>query len=282
MINNTPYKSKNIKLIKVLLAYILITLPTILFAQKDIIFVEEFHNNDNIIENKIIISDDFVQFKNNEIDISLSNKNEIIVLQMYFLGVKWSGTITDFQNEYNNFINITTAKKYHSTKIGIKLRDSLIHINDAILVNDSVISFNDNFNNFNLLKAGKGENILEFPTTKYKNSDSSIVDSEIWFGYKLKKNEISALIKLNTVIQKITLEYGKNYSINLNYLRKNNIPYFPLKVIENNRKSNTTKEEEIVAFQQKELDKNKCHSNDNYQNISLFDLLLEAKTEISK
>jgi len=282
VINNNIIKYRKFKLIRLIFAFICILFPTIIFAQKDIIFVEAFNNNDNIIENEIIISEDFVQFKNSEIDITISSKNDIVELQLHLLGVKWSGTLSAFQSEYNNFITITTDKKYSADKIGIRKRDSLIQINDAILENDSVLSFNDNYYNFDLLKIDKGENILEFSTTKYKNSNSNIVESEIWFGYKLKRADINALMKLNTVLQKITLAYGKQYSINLNYLSKNNIPFFPLKVIEKNIKSNTANKEEIVAFQQKEIDKNKCHSNDNYQSISLFDLLLGAKTEISK
>lgn len=253
-----------------------------MFSQNDIIFVDEFHKNDIIIENEILISNDFVQFKNTEIDITISNNNELLELQFHPLGIKWSGSFSAFQNEYNNFISLSSDKKYHSNKKAIRQRDSLLQINDAILIKDTIVSFSNKYSNFELSKIGMGANILAFPTIKYKNSDSTIVNSEIWFGYKLNNTEINSLVILNTVIQKITSALDKTYSSNLNYLRKNYIPYFPLKVTEHNVTSNTVNKEEIVAFQQKQIDKNKYHSDDNYQSISLFDFLLGAKTEISK
>lgn len=282
VIKNTKIISKKTQLFKVIFAVLCFVLPTVLLAQSQVLIVTAFVENEVVSENTIIINDDFVEFRNSEIDISLSKNYQILELQFLPLGIKWSGNLNLFQNEYNDFIRITTDAVYHANQTKLQIRKKLIESNDAVLKNDSVFSFKDNYSSVSLIKTNNEIKILDFMATEYKSSRTSDVSTEIWFAYKLNKNDRDALIEINAVLQKIASVYNKTYSVNLNYLSNNNIAYFPLKVIEHNALHNTYFKEETLAYQQGNIDKNMSHNTDNYQSISLFDFLLAGKTEINK
>ncbi len=253
------------------------------FSQNTLIFIESFQQNEKIFENKIIINDDFAKFQNSEISITLSTNNEILDIQYLPLGVKWSGSLNSFQKEYTEYVKIKTENLYRKiNKSILEKRAKLLQNNDAIILNDSIKSFKQTYNSCNILKIKKDGKILNIPVTKFKTTKSCSTVAEIWFGKNLKKKNIEALYNLNMVLQKFSIAINKTYSVNLNYVNKTKLQFFPIKTIEYDSNYIMHISETTIAFNKIETTNLKCHPNNNYQIISLFDLFIETEKERTK
>lgn len=282
MINYSTLKIGNSIFIIVLLNLLFI-FPKISYSQKDLVFINNYTNEGVFYENKLLINDEFVEFKNDKLNIRLSKNYELLDIQYSPLGIKWSGNIALFEKEYNEGIKILSEDKYNKLDQEHKrLIDLLFKNNDAVLKNDSIVSFKENFVHYNLVKSGSSNKILGNKAVKYYSADSSDMNLEVFFGYKLSTKNINALATLNTIIQKVSSTINKTYSINLNFINSQETNYFPLRVTEFDSKLEIVRKEEVIVVQKVDLAKNKCKPNNNYQSLSLFDFLIAAKNEISK
>lgn len=282
MINYSTLKIGNSIFIIVLLNLLFI-FPKISYSQKDLVFINNYTNEGVFYENKLLINDEFVEFKNDKLNIRLSKNYELIDIQYSPLGIKWSGNIALFEKEYNEGIKILSEDKYNKLDQEHKrLIDLLFKNNDAVLKYDSIVSFKENFVHYNLVKSGSSNKILGNKAVKYYSADSSDMNLEVFFGYKLSTKNINALATLNTIIQKVSSTINKTYSINLNFINSQETNYFPLRVTEFDSKLEIVRKEEVIVVQKVDLAKNKCKPNNNYQSLSLFDFLIAAKNEISK
>lgn len=282
MINYSTLKIGNSIFIIVLLNLLFI-FPKISYSQKDLVFINNYTNEGVFYENKLLINDEFVEFKNDKLNIRLSKNYELLDIQYSPLGIKWSGNIALFEKEYNEGIKILSEDKYNKLDQEHKrLIDLLFKNNDAVLKYDSIVSFKENFVHYNLVKSGSSNKILGNKAVKYYSADSSDVNLEVFFGYKLSTKNINALATLNTIIQKVSSTINKTYSINLNFINSQETNYFPLRVTEFDSKLEIVRKEEVIVVQKVDLAKNKCKPNNNYQSLSLFDFLIAAKNEISK
>lgn len=282
MISHSPFKIEN-PIFAIILLSLSLLFPNISYSQNELVFVNNYTNDGVFFENKILINSEFVEFNNNELSIRLSKNNKLLDIQYHPLGIRWSGNIALFEKGYNEDIKILSDDKY--SKLGQEItnfRNLLIQNNNAVLKNDSIINFKEHFLHNNLIKSNGSEKILGYKTIKYVSNDSSNINMEAFFGYKLSSEDIKALIKLNAIIQKLSSLIGKTYSINLNFINSQKTTYFPLRVIEFNSNSEIERKEEVIAVQKEETAKNKCKPNKDYQSLSLFDFLLAAKNEISK
>jgi hypothetical protein len=255
--------------------------PLYTFSQKDIKIVGAFRENNIALENTILINKDFVAFKNNEITIRLSKNYEILDIELNTLGVKWSGNISSFNENYNEFCKILTDSKYNTySKSFQENRIRLLENTDALYKNDSIVSYKKTFPEYPLTKTKTTAKILSYKTVLYK-SEKDTNNIELYLGYKFSQEDFKTLKELNIILQKVSMSFNRTYSISMNYLNESNNLY-PLKASVFNSTGNIVYQEEVIVLEKTEIDKSKCHSNNNYTSISLFDLLQAAQNEIKK
>ncbi len=248
-------------------------------SQRDIKIVSSFTKNNTTIENTILINNDFIMFKNNDINIRLSKNNEILDIELNTIGVKWSGNLAGFTERYNEFCKIKTDFKYKTYDANIqKNRSILLNNNDAILINDSLVSYKNSFPTYIFTKTNITSKIIGYKAVRYDSqSDSNFI--ELFMGYKLTSIDLTTIKNLNIIIQKISSSIDKEYTINLNFLNSTN-NLFPLKTVIYKSNKNIISQETVIALDKMEIDKSKCHPNNKYTSLSLFDLLQAAKNEI--
>jgi DNA-binding XRE family transcriptional regulator len=277
--------NSTLKFINSLFALFLIAIfsfsPIFTLAQKDIKIVETFEGDNITFENTIIISKDIIAFKNNEITVRLSKNNEILGIELHTLGIKWSGNTASFNEYYNEYCKIITESKYKTYSKSIQdNRIQLLNSNDVLIKNDSLVSYKEIFPEYSFTKTKTTTKILGNKTTLYK-IEKGKNNIELFLGYKLSEEDFNTLKELNIILQKISTSFNRTYSISMNYLVDNG-NLFPLKTSVFNSTGGLAYQEEVIVLEKTEIDKSKCHSNNNYASISLFDLLQAAKNEIKK
>ena len=227
------------------------------YAQNHTLIVQQFDNAKIRIDNKIFITDKLLSFQNNILNITLSKDSKLLEIIVKPLGVRWSGSLADFNEQYANFQQITQADTSQNTDFSL-------------------------LQNSNWTKTKKKRKIVGYNARQYSIKTKDHHKILIWYNAKLFHKDLKALSRLGQVLHKISIAIQQNYSLGLYYINPANINAFPMQIsYSSNAINEYTIQEKVIAIETSTGHTKECKGKTNYKEMSLLDLLVGTKSELN-
>jgi len=269
----------NLKLALLLLSFFSISS---LFSQEETIIIQKFSNSKQSIENTILVNKNTITFKNDFFTI-IQIRGEY-VYQIYSDRLKgiWEGYIKNFYSDYSDFLQIV-LDEYNINVPGENIDElrELISINNAILINDSIVSRVGESAYTKKLKTKNKLIIADKECQEYEYYKDTHIKARVSFSKEFSKKDTEDIIKLWEVVDIINKSSNTDISFSLSFL--DNSSTFPMKAIQYKDNGKTILKEETVEIVEKQgLSKCKCENTNGYTVLTLVDLIMGSKELNSK